>query len=263
MFQSLIKSRGLIWLLAQREIRTRFQGSVLGIFWMLVTPLLMLAVYTLVFSLVFKARWPGLQDDGPFTYAIVLFSSLIVFQLFSEVIGRAPLLITGNPNYVTKVVFPLEILPVVSGIAVLLQAAVSFGILIVFYLFLIGLPPPTALLVPFAVLPLVIMVLGLGWLLASLGVFLRDLHQLIGWLVTVLMFTSPVFYPMSAVPARMQEWMHLNPLTLPLEWVKSLLFLGVVPSPASYAVYSAVSIAVGLFGYWWFARTKKAFADVI
>jgi lipopolysaccharide transport system permease protein len=263
MLRSLYSARSLAWLLAQREIRARFQGSALGIFWILVTPLLMLAVYTLVFSLVFKARWPGIQNDGPFAYAIVLFSSLIVFQLFSEVVGKAPLMVTGNPNYVTKVVFPLEILPLVSLLATLMQTMVSFGILLVFYLFLMGLPPPTALLVPLAIAPLLAMVLGISWLLASLGVFLRDLHQLIGWLVTVLMFTSPVFYPISSVPPLMREWMMLNPLTLPLEWVKSLLFMGKVPDLLHFTVYAAVSIAVLHLGYGWFTRTKKAFADVL
>lgn len=263
MLRSLYSVRSLAWLLAQREIRSRFQGSALGVFWILVTPLLMLAVYTLVFSLVFKARWPGIENDGPFAYAIVLFSSLIVFQLFSEVVGKAPLMVTGNPNYVTKVVFPLEILPLVSLIATMIQAVMSFGILLVFYLLLIGLPPAAALLVPIAIAPLLAMVLGISWLLASLGVFLRDLHQLIGWLVTVLMFTSPVFYPISAVPPLMREWMMLNPLTLPLEWVKSLLFMGRIPDLLPFALYTAIAVAVMYLGYGWFTRTKKAFADVL
>jgi lipopolysaccharide transport system permease protein len=263
MLRQIYSARNLIWILAQREVQSKFQGSTLGVLWILLTPLLMLAVYTLVFSTVFKSRWPGINHDGPFAYAIVLFSSLILFQIFSEVIGRSPLLVTSNPNYVTKLVFPLEILPVVALIATVMQAMVSLGILLVFHLFLMGIPPATALLVPIAVTPLLMMILGLSWLLASLGVFQRDLGQLIGWMVTVIMFTSPVFFPMSSVPPLMQKWMLINPLTLPLEWVKSLLFLGTLPEPKGFIIYTVVAALVFNLGYLWFTRTKKAFADVL
>jgi lipopolysaccharide transport system permease protein len=263
MLRQIYSARNLIWILAQREVQSKFQGSTLGVIWVLLTPLLMLAVYTLVFSTVFKSRWPGINQDGPFAYAIVLFSSLILFQIFSEVIVRAPLLVVSNPNYVTKLVFPLEILPVVALISTVTQATVSLGILLLFHFILMGLPPPTALLVPVAVIPLLMMVLGLSWLLASLGVFLRDLNQLIGWMVTVVMFTSPVFFPMSSVPPVMQKWMLINPLTLPLEWIKSLLFLGTLPEPTAFIIYTAVATLVFNLGYLWFKRTKKAFADVL
>ena len=199
MLASLWRSRDLVYAAAKREVQGRYRGSVFGLLWSFFTPLFMLAVYTFVFSVVFKARW-SINNHSKTEFALVLFAGLIVFNLFAECINRAPGLIVSNPNYVKKVVFPLEILPLVSLLSALYHALISLAVWLVAYLFFYGLPPATVLLLPLVLLPLSLFIMGCSWLLASLGVFLRDISQIIGITVTVLMFLSPIFYSASSLP---------------------------------------------------------------
>lgn len=254
----------LIRSLIRRDIVGRYRGSGLGLLWSLIAPLFMLAVYTFVFGTVFGARWtPGQTTSSTTEFAIVLFAGLIVFQLFSEVILRAPTLVLSNVNYVKKVVFPLEILPVVALGSALFHAAVSLVVLVAALLIAHGQIALTAILLPLVLLPLLLVILGLAWLLASLGVFVRDITQILGMLVTALMFLSPVFFPLSALPEWIRPWLAFNPLTLPIEQTRDVLIWGQAPDFAALAVYAVLAVVVAAAGLRWFQLTRKGFADVL
>lgn len=259
---SLASNRGLLVELVKRDISARYKGSVLGVVWSFVTPLLMMAVYTFVFSVVFQARW-STESQSKTEFALVLFAGLMVFNLFSDSITRAPFLIQSSANYVKKVVFPLEILPVVSLGGSLFHFVVNFLVWLIFYMVFVGFPPLTVALIGFIIVPLVFLTLGLSWLLASLGVFVRDIGQVIGVFVSILLFMSPIFYPVSALPAPVRSWLALNPLTQVIEGARDVLLWGLVPSLSLYSAYSAGSFLIAWLGYAWFQKTRKGFADVI
>jgi lipopolysaccharide transport system permease protein len=234
----------------------------LGILWSFFNPVFMLLVYTFVFSVVFKARWSG-GSDSKTEFALVLFAGLIVFNVFSECIGRAPSLILSNINYVKKVVFPLDILPWVSLGSALFHTFISLGVWMLAYLVLFGLPHPTILWLPLVLLPLVLFIMGLSWALASLGVFLRDVSQFIGLAITTLMFLSPIFYPMTALPEDYRILLFLNPMTPAIEMARDVLFWGKAPNLVMLGVYTLAASAIAWLGFAWFQKTRKGFADVL
>ncbi len=256
--------------LARREVAGRYRGSALGILWSLLTPLLMLAVYTFVFGAVFKARWTppsaaaaAAAQPSTGEFAIVLFAGLIVFQIFSEVVTRAPSLVLSNANYVKKVVFPLEILPLVAMGSALFHAAVSLLVLFGFMLAVHGAIPLAALWLPVVLAPYCLLILGLTWFLAAFGVYYRDIGQFLGTLVTALMFLSPIFFPLSALPEWIRPWVALNPIALPVEETRGVLIWGKTPDFTGLALYMGVALAVAALGYLWFEKTRKGFADVL
>lgn len=263
MVASFWRNRNLIRNLVQREVIGRYKGSMLGIFWSLATPIFMLGIYTFVFSVVFKARWGEGGSDSKTEFALVLFAGLMVFNLFSECIGRAPGLILANVNYVKKVVFPLEVLPWVSVGSALFQFLVSLGVWLVAYGVLFGLPHWHALLLPMVLVPLILFIMGLSWALASLGVYLRDVGQIIGVLITVLMFLTPIFYPASSLPPAFQSLIFLNPLTAPIEMTRDLMYWGRIPSLNLLALSAGGALGFALLGFAWFQKTRKGFADVL
>lgn len=254
--------RQLIARMTSREVIGRYRGSVMGLMWSFLTPLFMLGIYTFVFSVVFRARWGGAEESKT-QFAVVLFAGLIVHSLFAEVINRAPTLILGNVNYVKKVMFPIEILPVVQLAAAAFHATVSVVVLLVVGFFLTGTLPVTVFLFPLILLPLLALTLGLAWALASLGVFVRDVGQTIGLVTSVLLFISPVFFPISSLPAKFQPWMQLNPLTFIIEQFRSVLVWGRGPNWSGLLLYTLISVAVMWMGFAWFQKTRKGFADVL
>lgn len=262
MFASLWRNWDLIHASAKREVLGRYRGSALGLLWSFFNPLFMLAVYTFVFSVVFKARW-NTGSDSKTEFALVLFAGLIVFNLFAECINRAPGLILANPNYVKKVVFPLEILPVVGLLSALHHALISLGVWLVAYVVLFGVPHATALLLPLMVVPFGLFIMGISWALASLGVFLRDVSQIIGLITTVLMFLSPIFYPANALPDDYRHFLYLNPLTPVIEQTRDVLFWGKSPDFPMLGVYWLASTLIAWVGFAWFQKTRKGFADVL
>ena len=263
MFGSLWRNRQLIWQMSRREVIGRYRGSVMGLAWSFFNPILMLAVYTFVFSVVFKAKWGVDTGESKSQFAIVLFVGLIVHALFSEVLNRAPSLMLSNVNFVKKVVFPLEILPAIAMGAALFHTLISIGVLLAVYLFLNGHLNWTLVFVPLIFLPMMILVMGLAWMLASLGVFVRDVGQTIGIITTVLLFLAPVFYPVSALPESYQHWLLINPLTFIIEQAREVLVWGRSPSWFGLAIYSAISLLVAWIGFWWFQKTRKGFSDVL
>ena len=253
----------LIRILTWREISGRYRGSLFGSLWSLLTPLLLLGVYTLVFGVIAPARWPGAEEQGIGMFALRLLSGMVVHGLLSEALSRAPTLITSQPNYVTKVVFPLETLGWVNLLAALFHSGMALLVLVAlngafgtgWAWSLLALP---AILLPYALL-----LMGLVWLVAALGVYLRDLAQLIGPMIMMTMFLGPVFYPREAMPAAVQPWLVLNPITIPVEQTRRVLFEAQWPQWDVLAQYSLVAAAVYLFGLWTFSKLKKGFADVL
>lgn len=254
----------LIAILIYREIVGRYRGSLLGILWSLITPLFMLAVYTFAFGFVFQARWgDGGAAASTGGFALNLFAGLIIFQFFAEVINRAPLLILTNQNYVKKVIFPLEILAPVALGSALFHAVVSFIVLLVFIPFVFDGIPLTALMLPLVLIPLSILILGMTWFLASFGVYVRDVSQTLGTIVTACLFLSPVFYPITVLPEWARFWIRLNPITIPVEQSRNVLIQGIVPDLSIMAIYTLVAVAFAGCGYFWFQKTRKGFADVL
>ena len=261
-FTSFTDNASLILQLTRREISARYRGSVLGLAWSFVTPMLMLAIYTFVFSVVFQTRWASPLNNR-FEFALVLFAGLIVFSIFAECVGRAPALLAENPSYIKRIVFPLEARAWVVMMTTLFNAMVSFTILFVAYGIIIGVPPLTVLWLPLVLAPLILMTLGLVWFLASTGLFIRDIRQFVGIIVPVLMFASPLFYPISALPAQVRGYIHLNPLAVAMEQVRDVALFGNAPGLRMLLLSLVLSLAVAWAGVVWFRITKRGFADVV
>lgn len=260
--KSLLANRKLTVALTAREISARYRGSLLGLTWTLVQPIFMLAIYTFVFSEVFKARWPG--GSGTRTeFALVLFSGLLVFNFFSDVFNRAPQLIISNSNYVKKVVFPLEILPVVSMLTSLFSLTINLAVWLVFYIISYGPPPMTALLLPMVILPALLFMTGLGWLLSALGVFLRDTTQITAIITTAVMFLTPIFYPIDAIPASLRPFLNVNPLAPVIAQMRDVLIWGHALDPIEYMLCLTISLLVFVAGFAFFQNTRKGFSDVL
>ena len=261
--ESLWRNRQLIAQMTRREVMGRYKGSVMGLAWSFFNPVFMLVVYTFVFSVIFKSRWGVGGEESKAQFAVVLFVGMIVHGLFAEVINRAPGLILSNINYVKKVVFPLEILPVIAMGATLFHSLISLGVLLTTFALFNGYLHWTAIFTPLVLLPLVILTLGLAWMLASLGVFLRDVGQTIGIITTVMLFLSPVFYPMTALPEEFRPWLMANPLTFIIEQAREVLIWGRLPNWTGLGGYTLVAAAIAWAGYAWFQKTRKGFADVL
>ena len=256
------KNRELIRQFIRREVSGRYKGSYLGIVWSFLTPLFMLAVYTFVFSIVFKARW-GTGSGGKVEFALILFCGLTTFNIFAECLGRAPGLIVGNVNYVKKVVFPLEILPVVSLGTALVQAGINLAILVVSLIFFLRVFNWTIVFLPFVLLPLLLLSLGVGWFFASLGTFLRDIGHLLGILIQMLMFMTPIFYPITAIPQRLQWVFYLSPINYVVEDMRRIVVWGQMPDWRWLLVGTLFGLVVAVLGYTWFEKTRGGFADVL
>lgn len=266
MTRSLWSNRSLIAQMSKREIVGRYRGSALGLLWSFLNPLLMLAVYTFFFAVVFKSKWGGLPsgaEESKTLFAVILFAGMIVHSLFAEVLNRAPTLIISNVNYVKKVIFPIEILPVINMVAAAFHALISILVLLLVLIFSNRYIHWTAVFLPIIFLPLIILTSGFAWILASIGVFVRDVGQTIGILMSVMMFLSPVFYPVSALPAFLQPWIKLNPLTFIIEQTRAILIWGQMPNWTNLLIYTLISIAISWIGFFWFQKTRKGFADVL
>lgn len=259
--RQVLRQRSLVWQFVKRDVQSRYRGSWLGLGWSFLTPLAMLAVYTFVFREVFQSRW-GQGDGGGVDFALRMYAGLVVFNFFAECVGRAPRLIVDQPNLVKKVVFPLELLAWVSSLAGVFHLAVNAAVLLLVAL-LAGYGHVSMLVLPLVWLPLLPLVLGISWFLAALGVYLRDIGQVIGLVISLLMFMSPIFYPVSAMPERWRFWLHLNPLTLIIEDTRLVLLDGALPALLPLFLHFALALLVAFLGAAWFRATRKGFADVL
>ena len=253
--------RDVFWELARRDVEGRYSGSFLGLLWSFINPLLMLAVYTLAFRVFLGMRWPGMKSGVDFS--LMIFCGMIIHSLLAECLMRAPSVIVSQSNLVKRVVFPLSILPCVMVASSLFNAALSLLVLLLFVLLSQHAIPVAVLYLPLVYAPYVLLLCGVSWLMASLGVFIRDIAQVAGVLSAMLMFLSPVFYPASTLHEPYRDWLAFNPLTLMIEQTRQIVLFGQPPDWAALGNYTLVAIAVLLFGFAWFQRTRDGFADVL
>lgn len=265
MVKAIWRHRALILQMTVRDVVGRYRGSFMGLAWSFFNPLIMLLVYTFVFTTVFHSRWVQSTntDTDKAGFAIVLFIGMIIFAIFADNINRAPTYIISNTNYVKRVVFPLEILPVVGMGASIFHAFVSLLVWLLAYMVLVGIPHVTAFLLPLVIAPFVVGILGISWFLASVGVFLRDVGQTVGILTTALMFLSPVFYSLDNLPSRFKPLVMANPTTFIIEQARAVLVWGRMPDWVGLGIYSLASIFLAWCGFWWFQKTRSGFADVL
>ncbi len=261
----LLRRPALIGRFAVREAAEARRGTLLGAAWGLITPLLMLGVYAFVFGAVFQARWgapaPGAETGVP--TVVILFSGLIVFNLFADAAIRAPVLVLKHRTLAAQPNFPLDILPWASVAAGLMNAAPQILILLAAVVITTGAPPWTAPLALLALAPLILIALGLTFALGALGVFLRDLQQILPPILTGVLFLSPVFYPAELAPGPARPFLAINPIAPSVDGLRDALLFGAVPDLARTAGHAGIGLLCCWIGYFLFAKTRKAFADVL
>ena len=260
----ILSNKGLLIQMVRRNVAARYKGSVLGLLWSFVQPLMMLAVYTFVFGIVFKARWgiEGVSENGV-SFSIIMFCGMAVFNIFSESVNTSAGVVTGNPSYVKKVIFPLEILPLSTVLSTLIFGLAWFALLLAGMFAFTHQIYWTTLLLPVTLIPLLLFTSGIAFFVASLGVYLRDVQQIIGVVTQILFFMTPIFYPISVVPQRLRWILEYNPLSPVVEETRKMILFGRLPDWKVCALCFIVSFIVFQLGLAWFAKTKKGFADVL
>jgi lipopolysaccharide transport system permease protein len=249
--------------LAKRDIASRYRGSVIGMSWSFLTPMLMLAVYTFVFGVIFQSRWPSVAGQNTTEFALVLFAGLIVFGLVSETLQRAPSVIVGQPQYVKKMVFPLGVLPAAMVLGALFHSLVSVVVLLLATLLVKGSIPATAAWFPVVFGPVVLACLGLAWALSATGVYMRDMAHVMPMVATVMLFLSPIFYPLEAIPESVRGLVALNPLGGPVDQARQVLLFGQSPEWRLLGWQWATGIGFAAAGHMWFRCLRRRFADVL
>jgi len=260
--RSTLRHGDLISQLVRREFAQRYRGSMLGGLWAFVTPLVMVMVYTFVFTVVFPTRW-GTADVAETNFVVIYLVGAITHGLFAEALGRAPNLIVSQANYVKKVVFPLEVLPIVVVVGALITATIGFVIAIILNLVLAHAVQWTAIFLPLILIPYLVLLLGMVLLISALGVYLRDLGQATGVFITLALFLTPVFYPITAVPERFRLYIYLNPLTFVVEQAREVVLFGHLPNWTLLGLYALGSLAFCWVGLFVFQRARGGFADVL
>lgn len=265
MLASLRQHSRLIVSLTRRDLAERFQGSLLGPLWYFLTPAILILTYTLVFGMVFKVRAPFARgtEASNVEFGLFLFSGLLIFTVFSDVVARSPSLVVSKPNFVKKVVFPLEILSVVTVLSALAGGVLSFALLVAASFVLTGAVGATSVLYLGALLIMIPMLVGVSWLLAALGTYIRDVAQIVGLLLTVVLFLSPVFTPLSSFPEAVRGYLLLNPVSIPIEIGHLTFFMHQPPPIGAVAWYLGAAVAVMALGWTFFQKMRAGFADVL
>jgi lipopolysaccharide transport system permease protein len=258
-----LKNNQLIRSMIKREVIGRYRGSLIGLAWSFFNPIFMVTAYTIVFSMIFKMRWASDGIENKTQFGLILFSGIIIFNLFSEVINRSPNLILSNSNYIKKVVFPVEILSIVSIGAAFFHALISLFVLLTAFLLFNGYLHWNVIFLPLLFMPFLILLLGFSWVLASIGPFVRDAGQVMNLITTLLMFLSPVFYPLSAVPGKLKFFIAMNPVTFIIEQTRGLIIFGNNPNWIGTLIYTLISACVAWSGFYFFQKMRKGFADAI
>lgn len=260
---SIWSHRHLVAQLVKRDVVGRYRGSILGLVWSFLHPLFMLLVYLFVFGVVFRIKWDIDPQTGDKEFGVILFSGLILHALLAECLVRSPGIIVTNTQFVKKVVFPLQVFSLMIASTAFFHFCIGFLLLFVFNTLAHGTVHATTLLAPVVVMPLVFLALGVSWFLASIGVFVRDVGQITGILVTVLLFLCPIFYPLEAVPEQVRWLLYLNPLTFIVEQFRAIVIFGRFPEWGRLVIYYGIALVIMRAGYLWFLRTRRAFADVL
>jgi lipopolysaccharide transport system permease protein len=256
-----MKHLDILYQISAREIKSKYKGSILGFLWPVLTPLILLAIYTIIFSQVFEIKWNVSGSDNT-SFAIFLFSGLIILNFFNDVISKAPSLIPNQSSLVKKVSFPLEILPLSIVLVALFQLLINILILLLFIFYSNNIQFSIFFL-PLILISLILLTTGFSFFLSALGVYIRDLINIMPIICTLLLFLSPIFYPLSAVPEKLQFFITLNPLSLIIEQTREVIILGYYPSLLDVFLYFIFSSIIFILGYMFFIKTKKGFADVI
>lgn len=255
--------RSLAWVLIRQELRSRYLGSSLGGAWNWIMPLLMLGVYALVFGGVLKARWPMARSESAVEFVATLFAGLLVVNVFAEMVGRAPGVLAANANLIKKMVFPVELLPVsLAGVA-LFNGLLSLLLLMLLLGLVDGQVWAAWWVLPVVLVPVVIQGLGVAWAVSACAVFVRDTGPLVQAALAALVFLTPVFYPLTAVPESWRDWVLLNPLTSTVEQLRAAAIYGVWPDPVVLVRDWLLSLVMALSGLWLFRRLRDGFADVL
>jgi len=255
--------RDLILMLSRREIDLRYKGAGLGIVWAIIALLVQLLIFTFIFGFIFKTRWPVEGNTGIAGYALILFSGLVCFSVFSETISRVGLSIISAPYLVKKVIFPVELLPIASMNAALFHASIGLVLIIFALVFNLQAPPLTILLLPFVLLPLFLFTLGFAWFFSALGVFLKDTQFLSTLISQLLFYATPIIYPLDMVPENFHWIILLNPLTHCVDMFRQVVLFGLVPNILNWFFITLVCFVVAMVGFYLFSRMKHEFADVI
>jgi lipopolysaccharide transport system permease protein len=247
-----------------REVASKYTGSLAGLFWAVLTPLLMLAVFTFVFGAMFAPKAVKIDATTDLTaFAKFLFAGLVLHGFLAEVITRTPNVVLGNPNLVKKFVLPTELLPLAAVLSAATTTAIGLLVLLIVHAGTLGALPLTAFLTPLVLLPFLVMMAGVAWFLAAIGVFLRDIGHVTGLLATVLLFLGPVFYKIDTLPEKVRAVVYLNPLTVPIQGLRQVLLDGTSPDWSALGIYAIVAFIVAWIGFYIFVRCKRVFADVI
>jgi lipopolysaccharide transport system permease protein len=247
--------------MVRRDLSSRYKGSIIGPAWAVITPAVMIVIFTAIFSGIFGARF-GAQG-GHLSFATYLFCGLLPWIAFSDGVQRSTTSLTDNVNLVKRVVFPTEALPVNLALSGIAQQLIGTVVLLAVALILEHTIRPTALLLPLLLVPQFLVTAGLGWLMASLGVFIRDMPQINQLTLTTWMYLTPIFYPENIIPPKYQWMVNLNPMAPLVRNYRRLLLEGRAPDWRGLGVTMVFALVCFVFGYWWFQRTKKAFADIL
>lgn len=253
-------NRHLLFKMAQRDINSKYYGSAFGLLWAAATPIVLMGAYWFVLGKMLKASWPEVSAAR---YPMLLFLGIVIYVFFSEVLGRAPLLIESHKTYVKKVVFPLGILPGMTVLSACFHLALSLGFLVMVQLVVDRSLPVTWVSLPLILAPLALMCLGLSWFVSSFSVYIRDLQQMMPLLITVSMFLSPIFFPMEGLPAHVQALFLFNPVTVPIELSRDAVLMGMWPESSMLLAYWGAALLIAVAGAAWFGFSQKGFADVI
>lgn len=262
MLKRLINQRGLILQLLKNDLAGRYKGTFLGIIWSLLNPLIMLGIYYVLFSVVFQPRWKQNTDESS-SYALFILSGILIHTFMAEVLTRSPLLIPANPNFVKKVVFPLAMLPVGTVLSAFVNFLIGFTILSSYVFIFHGFNPVMLVVFPLCTGSMLLMMLGFSYLLSSTGIYFRDIGQIMTQVASILFFMGPALYPADAAPEMLKSLMMLNPMTIPIQEIRSALLQINAPNYIHIAEHIIASLIIFMLGYLCFRKLRKGFADVI
>jgi lipopolysaccharide transport system permease protein len=254
--------RELIRAVVRRELMARFSGSILGWLWAIFGPLLMLSVYTVIFSHAVGIR-ASTASHGVANYSLNIFVGLIMFNLFAELAYRAPALLHEHVNFIKKSIFPSETLAWIAAIRAVVYAGISFCVLLFFELLITHSLPPTILLLPFVIVPFFLFLIGVSWFLMALGSFTRDVMHLMASIVPVFMFATPIFYSFDDVPPALRIILRINLVGDYVELMRDIVLLNRVPNPWLYLGTVIVSLLIFRSAYRFYMRYKNVFVDII
>lgn len=262
-----IQDRKILGLFIARDLQARYKNSWAGLLWLVIQPIIMLSIYTLVFQHILGVKWGTQSSTSPMTsgvdFALNLYLGLVVFNIFSESLQAAPTVLRAHRHLIKKVLFPTRILPTIPVGMALCDAALGLALWLVVYVCVLGLPPLTAFYLPLVLLPLILFVMGLCWLIASLSVYMRDMTQIVRFVITGLLFLSPIFFPLQSMPMDLQSYLSFNPLAIEIDMLRGIMIEGITPDWGTYLGFLGVSAVIYLAGYYWFELTRDGFVDVL